>query len=96
MGHIQTNNRCAQPAAKYAIGCAVACLLSPSSYTVESGPVRVVTEGIAMGQSIFGSDSDAYATDAWQQHPNCEICVGVDADAVKSLYLDTLALAANT
>lgn len=74
---------------------AVACLIAPEHYTMVSGPVRVVTDGIAMGQTIFGANADAYAIDAWNLQPDCSICVDVDAEAVKSLYLDTLALAAN-
>jgi inosine-uridine nucleoside N-ribohydrolase len=72
---------------------AVACLLSPGLYAMESGPVRVVTEGIAMGQTILGPRAEHYAIDAWQQHPDCKVCVAVDGEAVKALYLDTLAAA---
>ena len=61
---------------------------------MESGPVRVVTEGIAMGQTIFGPEPDRYAIDAWQNRPACRICTSVDADAVRTLYLDTLGAAA--
>jgi len=72
---------------------AVAYLLAPEHYQTESGPTRVVCEGVAMGQTILGQHPERYASDAWQKRPDCRVCTAVDADAVKSLYLETLALA---
>jgi inosine-uridine nucleoside N-ribohydrolase len=69
---------------------AVACLLAPQLYRRESGPVRVVRDGIAMGQTILGLHPDRYASDAWLDRPSCEVCVEVDAEGVKALYLATL------
>ncbi|GAB5413512.1 MAG: nucleoside hydrolase [Congregibacter sp.] len=70
---------------------AVAYLLDPDLYVTESGPVRVVTDGIAMGQTILGTHPDRYAIDAWQKRPSCKVCITVKADGVQSLYQDTLA-----
>jgi len=75
---------------------AVACLLAPELYGRESGPVRVACDGIAMGQTILGPHAERYASDAWRDRPSCEVCVHVDADAVRALYLNTLARAAMT
>ncbi|MFK7830349.1 MAG: nucleoside hydrolase [Congregibacter sp.] len=72
---------------------AVAYLLAPEHYTTELGAVRVVTEGLAMGQTILGEHPDRYATNAWQQKPLIQVCTEVDAAAVKRLYLETLAIA---
>lgn len=72
---------------------AVAYWLAPHLYAVEEGPVRVIAEGIAMGQTILGLTPDRYESDAWLDRPSCRVCVDVDADAVKALYLETLALA---
>ena len=47
-----------------------------------------------MGQTILGLTPDRYASDAWTGRPGCEVCTDVDADAVKALYLSTLAHAA--
>lgn len=69
---------------------AVAYLLAPDLYQTETGAVRVATQGIAMGQTIFGPDGDRYAIDAWCDKPTSRICTAVNADAVKSLYLETL------
>lgn len=72
---------------------AVAYLLAPEHYHVETGPTRVVCDGVAMGQTILGLHPERYASDAWLERPACRICTAVDAPAVKKLYLDTLALA---
>ena len=46
-----------------------------------------------MGQTILGLTPDRYESDAWLDRPACKVCIDVDADAVKALYLETLALA---
>lgn len=70
---------------------AVAYLLHPELYECVSGPVRVVTDGIAMGQSILGEKAEDYLTDAWLERPPVNVCVGVDGEAVARRYLETLA-----
>ena len=74
---------------------AVAFLLAPDLFAVERGPVRVVTSGIAMGQTILGWQPERYLTDAWRngRPTSCAVATRVEADAVKQLYLDTLARA---
>ncbi|MFT4769493.1 MAG: purine nucleosidase [Glaciecola sp.] len=72
---------------------AVAYLLAPQHYQVETGPTRVVCDGIAMGQTILGLHPERYASDSWLERPSCRICTSVDAAAVKALYLETLSLA---
>lgn len=72
---------------------AVACLLAPELYGAEEGPVRVVSEGIAMGQTILGRTPDRYASEDWLDRPSVRVCTSVDGEGVKKLYLDTLRLA---
>ena len=69
---------------------AVACLLYPELYDFASGPVRVVTEGIAMGQTILGERPEAYIDGAWRERPACRVCTHVDGPAVVERYLGTL------
>lgn len=69
---------------------AVACLLYPELFERVRAPVRVVTEGIAIGQTIMGEKPDAYLSDAWRDREPCEICVSVDGAAVARRYLETL------
>lgn len=73
---------------------AVAYLLRPDLYETKSAVIRVVTEGIAIGQTISGEGKAEYISDHWRNLPHCNFCVGVNADAVLELYATTLALAA--
>ncbi|MEX3958527.1 nucleoside hydrolase [Trinickia sp. EG282A] len=65
---------------------AVAYLLAPELFTVRKGPVRVLTEGIAAGQTIQKPEGMPCAAPAWDARPSCNVCVGVDADGVLALY----------
>lgn len=69
---------------------AIACLLAPALYRREAGALRVVTEGIAKGQTLFAQADRFYALDGWRELPLREVCLGVDADAVIELWLETL------
>ena len=71
---------------------AVAYLLKPALFSTIAQPVRVVTEGIALGQTIHGDQQRAYVTDAWDNVPQCTLCISVDSAAVLNLYRSTLAL----
>ena len=72
---------------------AVAYLLNPSLYETKTAAVRVVTEGIAIGQTIAGDPGADFESDAWKDQPTCQICIGVDSEKVLALYAGTLALA---
>jgi len=74
---------------------AVACLLEPQLYTKKSAAVRVVTEGIAIGQTIAGDPVADYASGAWRGRPLCQVSTAVEAERVRNLYTKTLALASN-
>ncbi|MFT4863628.1 MAG: purine nucleosidase [Pseudohongiellaceae bacterium] len=75
---------------------AVAYLLKPELFSTIEHPVRVVTQGIALGQTIHGDGVRAYVSDAWDNLPQCTICTSVDGAGVLDLYKSTLALAPNT
>ncbi|MFT7015225.1 MAG: inosine-uridine nucleoside N-ribohydrolase, partial [Pseudohongiellaceae bacterium] len=65
----------------------------PDLFTTIRQPVRVVTEGIALGQTIHGNSLRTYVPDAWDNGADCTICTQVNAPAVLALYQSTLALA---
>ncbi len=75
---------------------AVACALDPSAFTLRHGPVRVVTEGAALGQSIQVTADFVGALGAWGQAPPQAVCVGVDADRVRVDFRACLAGHGNT
>ena len=59
---------------------AVAFALHPEFYRTETGPVRVVTGGIAIGQTILKPDN----------RPSATVATGVNAPAVLDFYRRTL------
>lgn len=61
-----------------------------SLFDMRLGPVRVVTDGIAAGQTIQRDNSLPYPPNAWDDAPDQAVCVAVDADRVKALVMDTL------
>jgi len=72
---------------------AVAYLLNPGIFETRQAAVRVVTEGIAIGQTVWSVPNPNYFTTAWKDIPVCNICTDVDSDALLSLYRETLLLA---
>ena len=74
---------------------AVAYLLVPELFSARAVSVRVVTNGIAMGQTTHRELDETYAVPDWDNLPVVSICTGVNADALLKLYLDTLGFAGN-
>ena len=73
---------------------AAAYLLAPHLYRTRSGPVRVVTGGIAAGQTIQKPLGMSAPAPDWDGRPACRACIGVDAPAVLELFDKTLCGAA--
>ncbi|WP_245964672.1 nucleoside hydrolase [Trinickia dinghuensis] len=69
---------------------AVAYLLAPELYKTRSGPVRVLTEGIAAGHTIQKPANFAAPAPQWDNRPSCEVCVDVDSERMLALYASTL------
>jgi inosine-uridine nucleoside N-ribohydrolase len=69
---------------------AVAYLLAPHLYTTRSGPVCVVTEGIATGQTIQKPSTLPVPAPHWDSRPSCEVCIGVDVEGMLALYERTI------
>jgi inosine-uridine nucleoside N-ribohydrolase len=70
---------------------AVAYLLRPNLYTTQDAAVRVVTDGIAIGQTIYSPPGASFESKEWDGQPAIRICTAVDAGKVLELYLQTLA-----
>jgi inosine-uridine nucleoside N-ribohydrolase len=75
--------------------CAVAYVLAPELFTTRSGTMRVVTEGIAVGQTIQKPDSVNFAPGAWDGLPSQLACIGIDHEAVLELFHQKLARLGN-
>ena len=69
---------------------AVAYLLAPHLYVTRTGPVRVLTEGIAVGHTIQKLMTFPAPAPDWDGRPPCEVCVEADAAQILDLYARTL------
>ena len=73
---------------------AVAYLADPSLFKKRSGAVRVVTEGLAFGETIQKPDGRGFPPGAWDNRPAQDICIDVDAEKVRQLFRRTMIAAA--
>ena len=69
---------------------AVAYALHPEFFTVERGPVRVISGGIAHGQTILRPEKKFDHAADWNGRPSVTVCVGVDSAAFLAFYRETL------
>ncbi len=70
---------------------AVACALQPDLFTRRAGPVRVVDQGLAIGQTIQRVGQRRYAQGAaWEGVPDQQVCTAVRSTELIELYLRTL------
>jgi inosine-uridine nucleoside N-ribohydrolase len=69
---------------------AIAYLLDPSSFSIRKGPVRVVRDGIATGQTIQKPDTRHSTFPDWENRPSQSICIDVRPDQVRDLYYRTV------
>ena len=69
---------------------AVAYMLAPQLYRTRSGPVRVLTDGIAVGHTLQKPMGFAAPAPEWDSRPPCQVCVGVDSEQMLALYARTL------
>jgi inosine-uridine nucleoside N-ribohydrolase len=69
---------------------AAAFVVARELFTTRSGPVRVLTGGIAAGLTIQKPASMRSPAPAWDVRPACDACTGVNARAVLDLFAATL------
>lgn len=69
---------------------AIAYLVIPEAFKIEQGVVRVVPEGIAVGQLTLDRKGYSYALPHWQDRPKTDVCIEVDGDRVRNDFLQTL------
>ncbi len=69
---------------------AIAYVIDPTLFTVERGPVRVVTAGLAAGQTLFDRRRQWYEANAWSDKPPVNVCLEVDSDRLLALYKERI------
>ena len=66
-------------------------LTNPELFTVQSGRIRVATEGIAQGQTMMNRrESIAYPQAGWGDAPDTQVCMQVQSDAALQVFESTL------
>jgi len=73
---------------------AVAFVIDPTLFTLQRGSVRVLTEGIGLGQTCLKAEGELFGPSAWDDQPIQAVSVAVDEARLLKLYRETL-LAAN-
>ena len=66
-------------------------LTNPELFTLQSGRIRVATEGIAQGQTMMNRrESIAYPQAGWGDTPDTHVCMQVQAEAALQVFESTL------
>jgi uridine nucleosidase len=65
---------------------AIAYLIEPTLFRTQRGPIRVVTEGIALGQTLWDRRQRWQGRHAWTDAPAVDVCVDVDSEKLLALY----------
>ncbi len=68
---------------------AIALVIDPSLFELEYGEIRVVTEGIAMGQTIMNRSGKLLGKTAWSNLPKIGVCMRVNSQGLLELYRNT-------
>ena len=72
---------------------AFVAMLHPELFTIQSGRVRVATEGLANGQTMMQRKEIAYPQTGWETPvPMTQVCMQVDAPAARACIEATLLL----
>ncbi len=69
---------------------AIAYVIDPALFTLRKGPVRVITEGPAIGHTLQKFDDTRHPHDEWAHCPTQQVGVAVRDQALLALYRDTL------
>ncbi len=69
---------------------AIAYVLIPDAFEVQSGPARVIPDGMASGQLAIDRKGYDYGTLHWQDRPATHACMAVDSERVREHFLQTI------
>ena len=65
---------------------AIAYVIDPTLFTTRQGPIRVVTEGIAMGQTLWDQRQNWMGSNPWTDISATNVCVDVNSGRLLALY----------
>lgn len=65
---------------------AIAYLIDPTLFTVEAGPVRVATDGVTKGHTLFDRHQDWIDPNEWSTQKPVNVCIEADAERLRDLF----------
>jgi inosine-uridine nucleoside N-ribohydrolase len=69
---------------------AIAYVIDPNLFTTLTGPVRVSTEGITVGQTILDQRQNWLSANSWTDITPANVCTDVDSGGVLALFKTTI------
>lgn len=69
---------------------AIAYVINPDLFKTKQGEVRVVTEGISIGQTVMNLNGDVFFETPWSNIPKASAALSVDEKGVLDLYEQTI------
>jgi inosine-uridine nucleoside N-ribohydrolase len=69
---------------------AAAWLVEPSLFKMTRGMVRVLTDGIAIGQTILKPDGEVFGASAWDGHPVQLVAAAADNEGIVNRYMQAI------
>ncbi|MFN8444010.1 MAG: nucleoside hydrolase [Caldilineaceae bacterium] len=69
---------------------AIAYMIDPTLFTTQRGPIRVLCDGIAKGQTLWDRRGDWHSPNAWSNHRSVNVCVDVDSARLLELYKERI------
>lgn len=69
---------------------AIAYVVDPTLFTTERAPIRVVTEGMAAGQTLMDRRQKWYSPNDWSDRPATNVCLDVDSGRLLALYKERI------
>lgn len=69
---------------------AIAYAIDPTLFTTQQGPIRVVTEGIATGQTLWDQRQNWMGSNPWTDISPVTVCVDVDSERLLALYKERI------
>ena len=69
---------------------AIAYVIDPTLFRTQRGPIRVVTEGLGRGMTIWDRREHWYGPHAWTNRPPVNVCLEVDGERLLALYKERI------
>ena len=69
---------------------AIAYVIDPTLFRARVGPIRVVGDGLARGQTIWDRRQHWWGPHAWTDRPAVSVCVEVEAERLLNLYKERI------